>query len=72
MTERGDDIKATAEDLIDDAQRLKAIEETKSTLPADDPSLVTLSEEAADLTSEMAQKARVEYAIATEPDPPSG
>jgi hypothetical protein len=68
MDARGDDIKATAEDLANAAERLQAIEEAKLELTSDDPRLVTLSAEAADLAAEIAQKTRVEYAIATDPD----
>ncbi|HYH91981.1 MAG TPA: hypothetical protein VD763_02390 [Candidatus Saccharimonadales bacterium] len=66
MSERGDDLRTTAEELASDAGRLKAIEETKADLPEDDARIATLSEEAVDLTEEMARKAKVQLALAPE------
>ena len=67
MSDRGDDIKATAEELVADARRLVLIEQAKAKAPEDDDTVVRLSEEAADLTEDMAAKARTQLAIATEP-----
>lgn len=64
MTERGDDLRTTAEDLAADATRLKKIEETKVKLDAGDPDLVDLSEEAVELTKGMAAKAKVQLELA--------
>lgn len=71
MTERGDDIRTTAEQLAQDAEALEAIENAKIDLPEGDPKVVELSEEAVRLTENMAKIAKVELAVAEEQDPPS-
>ena len=68
MSDRGDDIKATAEDLVADARRLVLIEQAKANASEDDDTVVRLSEEAADLTEDMAAKARTQLAVASEPE----
>lgn len=66
MTDRGDDIRATAEQLEEDAATLTAIEQAKIELPDGDERVVALSEQAAALTEAMAKTARVQLAIATD------
>ena len=68
MSDRGDDIRATAEKLGHDAEQLQKIEEAKVDLPEDDPQVVELSKEAVRLTESMAQTARIELAVAKAPD----
>jgi hypothetical protein len=63
------DLRATADDLADDARRLQAIEERKASLAADDPQLVRLSEEAERLTKRMASKAVAQRELAEEVSP---
>jgi hypothetical protein len=67
MSERGDDLRATAELLVEDADRLKAIEEAKLALPEDDERVLSLSQEAVRVAESMATAARIELAIAKEP-----
>lgn len=67
MDERGDDVRATAEQLGADAERLMAIEAAKLELPDEDPDVVRLSEEALRLTEEMTRTAQVQLAIAKDP-----
>jgi hypothetical protein len=58
------DIKATSEDLIADAERVREIEAEKARLPVGDPRLTQLARESAALTALMASKARVERQLA--------
>lgn len=69
MSERGDDVRVTAEQLAADADRLQAIEAAKVALPDDDPRVVALSEEALALTEAMAETAKVQLEVATDADP---
>ena len=66
MTERDDDLKATAEAMIDDSQRLEDLEKTKLALDADDPRYAHLAREIEQLVSRMAAKARIQTQIAEE------
>jgi hypothetical protein len=66
VTDPIDDVRATADDLAADADRLKAIEQRKATLDADDPTLVELSDEAERLTEDMAAKARIQSQLVDE------
>jgi fructose-bisphosphate aldolase class 1 len=59
-----DDLRATAEDLIADAQRVAEIEADKGALPPEDPKVMRLSEESERLTDRMAQKAKAEKSLA--------
>jgi hypothetical protein len=66
MTEIEHDLKATAEDLAADAERVRDIEQQKAALPVTDPGLATLSAESEALTLQMAEKARAEAALVSE------
>lgn len=66
MSERADDVRATADQLMADAEALQAIEAAKVALPDDDPRVVALSEEAARLTESMSRTAKVQLAVAAE------
>ena len=57
------DIKATADDIVADAERLAAIEVAKKELPPGDPQRAELAGESATLTSMMASKARIEQQL---------
>jgi hypothetical protein len=61
-----EDLRATSEAIADDAARLKALEEQKSRLEADDPRLSGLSRQAEDVAHDMAAKATVERALSDE------
>ena len=68
------DIRATADDIATDAERIRAIESEKARLAADDPRLVDLARESEDLAAKLATKTRVETALvneaqAEEPEP---
>ena len=63
VTEIGDDIKATADDIAADARCVHAIETEKSRLTPDDPRLIELANESEALTAEMAVKAKTETAL---------
>jgi hypothetical protein len=66
MSDIEDDLRATSESVESDAERLAAIEREKQSLNADDPRLVTLSDEAARLAREIQLKAEAERDIAGE------
>ena len=66
LTEVESDLRATSEDLVEDAGRLRDIEKAKIALPAGDPKVDSLAEEAKALAEEIAAKASVEVAIAKE------
>jgi hypothetical protein len=66
MAENDDDLRTTAEDIAAKADRLRRIEEQKLQLPDGDPAQLALSEEAAQLTEELAAGARVQLDIAQE------
>ena len=63
-TEQGDDLRATAEDLIADAEQLKAIEERKLQLDPDAPAVTELSAAAEDVARRIAKKAAAETELA--------
>jgi hypothetical protein len=69
MSDRGDDVRVTAEQLVADADRLRDIEAAKVKLPDDDPRVVALSAEAVALTEAMADTARIQLDIALDPEP---
>ncbi len=64
--EREDAIQATAEDLIADADQLRAIEAEKAALDADDPRADQLAADAELLIKQMAAKATAQREIAAE------
>ena len=65
-TETGDDLRATSEDVAADAERLRHIEERKQSLPADDPELIRLSEEAERIARDLVPKTVAQKELATE------
>jgi hypothetical protein len=66
LSERTEDLRATAEDLIEDADRLKAIEEAKLTLQPGDGQLARLSSEGERIVRRMVPKAAAQKELATE------
>jgi hypothetical protein len=63
MTELQDDLRATAEDMAADAERVREIETEKSDLPVDHPRTARLSVESEALTAQMAEKAKAQMAL---------
>jgi hypothetical protein len=66
LTEVESDLRSTSEDLVEDAGKLRAIEKKKTKLPADDPRIVSLAEEAKALADGIAAKTSLEAALAKE------
>jgi hypothetical protein len=66
VTDAINDLRATADDLVADADRLREIEERKGALAADDPALLELSAEAERLSKGIAAKATAEHELARE------
>jgi hypothetical protein len=66
MDEREDAIRATADDLIADAETLQAIEGKKATMHPDDPRIVDLADDAVALVKEMNSKATLQREIVAE------
>lgn len=66
MGEADDDLRATAESLQEDADRLKDLEASKEGLDPSDPKVLELSHEAKDLARTITDKANVEVALAEE------
>lgn len=64
MSETDDDLKATAEAMIDDSQRVEDLEKRKLALDADDPRYAELARQIEGLVSRMATKARAQTQIA--------
>jgi hypothetical protein len=60
------DIKATAEDIAADAERIRSIEAEKARLDPSDPRIIELANESEALAAKVAVKAQVETALVTE------
>jgi hypothetical protein len=63
-----EDLHATSEDITADAARLKAIEEEKAHLDADDPRTLALSEESENIARRLLPKTVAEHEIADQSD----
>jgi hypothetical protein len=72
MSELRDDLRATAEDLAADADRVGEIERKKKTLPPGDPKGIELARESEQVTAEMAEKAKIETALMEQGEPETG
>jgi len=70
MTELHDDLRATADSIAGDAERLAAIEREKETLADDHPRLVELSREAEAIARSLVPKTTAELALAREAGKP--
>jgi hypothetical protein len=66
VTDAGDDLRATSEDVAADAERLRVIEERKQTLAADDPELIQLSAEAERIARGIVPKTVAQKELAVE------
>jgi hypothetical protein len=66
VTDTGDDLRATSEDVVADAERLRRIEERKQALPSDDPELLELSDEAERIARGLVPKTVAQKELATE------
>ena len=65
--EEREDLKATAESIVTDAERLKEVEQRKVKLqPSDDDEVKELATEAEQLADDISDKARVEKQLADE------
>lgn len=58
------DLKATAERIAADAEKVKSIETVKARLPADHPAMPDLSQRTEELAATMAHLAKTESALA--------
>ncbi len=67
--EERDDLRATAEDLIADAQQLAAIEESKLRADPESPAVLDLAQAAEKVARRIADKARVETELAEQLTP---
>jgi hypothetical protein len=61
-----EDLRATADDLAADAERLRRIEERKAALDPSDPDLLDLSAQAERLSKTIASKASAQHELARE------
>ena len=66
LTDTGDDLRATSEDVVADAERLRTIEQRKQSLPSDDPELIELSLEAERIARGLVPKTVAQKELATE------
>ena len=66
LSEIEQDLRSTAEDIFVDAGQLKAIEQTKTTLPADDPRVLALAKKAEEIAENISAKTAAEVALAKE------
>ena len=66
VTDTGDDLRATSEDVVADAERLRTIEQRKQSLPSDDPELIELSLEAERIARGLVPKTVAQKELATE------
>ena len=66
VTDTGDDLRATSEDVAADADRLRRIEERKQSLPTDDPELIELSAEAERIARGLVPKTVAQKELAKE------
>ena len=66
MPDPVDDLRATSESILSDAERLASLEERKQRLDPTDPQVVALSREIEALTERIRRKATAEREIAEE------
>lgn len=66
MSSESDDLKATAEDMIDDSRRVEELEQQKLRLDPADPRFAELARQIEQLVAQMANKARAQQEIAAE------
>jgi hypothetical protein len=68
MSEQHEDLRATAESIAGDADRLAVIEEKKAALEDDDPKLVSLSREALRIARDLVPKTAAELELTADSD----
>ena len=66
MDKEQQDLRATAEDMISDSQRVKELERAKLKLDASDPRYAELSRQIEELVAGMAAKAQAQTQLADE------
>jgi hypothetical protein len=66
VSELEDDVRATAESIAADAERLKQVEQAKTELPISNPALRDLAAEAEQLVEVISEKAGVQSALVDE------
>ncbi len=66
MSDRNEDIRATAEDLIEDAEKLKQIERSKLRLDPEDRRLTKLADESNRIIARMAPKGEAQKDLASD------
>lgn len=66
VQEREEDLRATAESIVADAERLKHVEEVSAKVPLDDPKLVELSVESQQLAEDIQAKTELQLALVRE------
>jgi hypothetical protein len=66
VTRSEEDLRATAEDIAEDANELKEVEEEKTRLESDDPRLLELSGKGERIARRLHQKTVVERELAEE------
>jgi len=66
--EKGEDLKATEDSIRSDVRRLASVEGEKRALPADDPRVDRLSDEAVELAARIYRQTRVERQLSEEID----
>lgn len=66
MSQDEDDLRATAESIVADAERLVEIENEKLVMSLDDPKVVELSDEAEAIAAKLAVKTAAEASIVEE------
>ena len=66
MDEREEALRATTDDLIADADQLKAIESAKARMDLDDPRIEPLADDAVTLVEQMVAKATAQREIVAE------
>lgn len=66
MQESEQNLRATAELIVADAERLKGVEEASAAVSIDDPQLVELSEESQQIADEIQAKTVLQTALARE------
>lgn len=64
MDARQEDLRATAEAIAADAERLRVIEDEKAGLAIDDPRMVELSDEAASIAEALLPKTAAQSELA--------
>jgi hypothetical protein len=66
VSQTEDDLRAVAESLAVDADRLKSVEQAKATLPIDDAELAELTKESAQIIDEISTKGAHQEALVEE------